>query len=450
MAQQGGNQDQGTEMWGVVIIILAVLLYFALSQIFWIYVTGWKWLRIVEIGFLAFIVPDFIQSMMNSSFNEGLSFLLTLEPNLMTGEMVSEFDSLYVKYFNWIPALYLMYKGFKLFMKSEEVTTKYTMESLLIKMSHAFPHNKQFIGVNPEEMSLDFYPDDPSTYEYSLGMSERQFAQIVPPLGLEIQAEKNKSLKRPIWDGDKAFDDKLARMAMEAQLGPIYRGYSNLNEDHKKLTDLFINKLLIKQKHVLPLLRSYSEQIFNQRQAYFKKNKSNPNATTALPELKIKYENKFDSHVAMVEKLIVYVDAGMASNGPKWHPKDVDLRAMIRDVEMKVILRQVVADKLIHGHAYVFTGLMTLLREAREGATLAPSTLRWLKTAKNRTLWFALNAVGKKVSCSESSGPFAQWLLEIEVKMAVPYPEVTEAIEALRLALGLKSSFAQESASDWG
>jgi hypothetical protein len=92
---------------------------------------------------------------------------------------------------------------------------------------------------------------------------------------------------------------------------------------------------------------------------------------------------------------------------------------------------------------------MSLLEAAREGATLAPSSFRWLK-GKNRTLWFALNCVGKKVAFTESGGTFGHWLLEKEAKLAIPHAEVTEAIVALKTALGLDPDKDKEkSKADW-
>jgi hypothetical protein len=130
--------------------------------------------------------------------------------------------------------------------------------------------------------------------------------------------------------------------------------------------------------------------------------------------------------------------------------REIDIRAATTNAGMKSVLRSAMADLRMSQHAFVYTGLMTLLEAAREGSTLPPSSFRWLK-GKNRTLWYALNCVGKKVSFTESGGTFAHWLLEKEAKMSVPHPEVTEAVEALRIALELPSKFASKDAIDqWG
>src|SRR5690606_18307719 len=138
----------------------------------------------------------------------------------------------------------LAWVGFRLYMRSENISTVYNMDTLMAKMSGAFPNLNQFMGKHPELTSIDFYPDDPETYEYSLAMTERQFASVVPPLGLEQEAKKDRSLRRPIWDGKNGFDEDLCRRSFDKQVGYIYRGYKYMTAEEKKLFELFRNKLL--------------------------------------------------------------------------------------------------------------------------------------------------------------------------------------------------------------
>jgi hypothetical protein len=452
MAQQGkGGNDDGAESWGIIAIILFAIAFFVINEFFWVYAAGWRWLRIVEVGSLAYAIPDFIQAHMTNSFNMGLQFLLTSEPKDLTAEMIGQFDNLFVLYFNWLPAGLIIYAGIKILLKAEDVTSVYDMESLLNKMVRAFPHNKRFIGIHPEKSPIDFYPDDPTSYEFSMCMTERQFGSVVPPLGLMEEAKKNPALLRPIWDGERGFDEFLARKSFETQMGPLYNGYNNLSADEKALTDLFRNKILVKRKEVLPVMKEYANQIHQLRV------KADPAATkpgvkdapVTLGKPQVKYIKDFPSHRALVEKLTVYVDTNLKAHGATWTPKDVDLRAMVSGKELKSVLRHVMSDERLSRHAYTYTGLMSLLEAAREGATLAPSSFRWLK-GKNRTLWFALNCVGKKVAFTESGGTFGHWLLEKEAKLAIPHAEVTEAIVALKTALGLDPDKDKEkSKADW-
>ncbi|MBI6882908.1 IcmP (DotM) [Pseudomonas putida] len=449
MAQQGkGGGEDGAETWLIIIIILLALLFFLVSHFFWVYTTAWKWVRVVEIGVLAYAVPDFIQAYMENSFNMGLHFLLSSNPKDITAEMVGVFDNMFVLYFNWLPAALIIWAGIKIMMKAEDVTTVYDMENILTKMVKAFPHNKRFIGIHPEESPIDFYPDDPTSYEFSMCMTERQFGACNPPLGLMKLAEKNPAFAKPIWDGAKGFDEFLARKSFESQMGPLYTGYNNLSDDERTLTDLFRNKILVKRIEVLPIMKDYTDQIYKDRISTGVRSEAGKKGTpSAVVKPTIKYLADYPSHKVLVEKLTGYVDSNLQKHGTAWKPKDVDLRNMVSHKDFKSVLRHCMCDERLSKHAYTYTGLMTLLEAAREGATLAPSTFRWLK-GKNRTLWFALNCVGKKVAFTESSGTFAHWLLEKQAKLAIPHAEVTEAINALKTALGLNPDKDREAGHD--
>lgn len=452
MAQRGsGGADDSSESWVIILIIFGVLLYFLITHFFWVYATGWKWLRITEIGFLNLIIPDFIQSHMRDDFRSGLSFLLNSKPESISANVIGTFDNIYVRYVNWVPGLLLLYAGFKIFRDTDSVSTIHDMESMIIKMSSAFPHNKNFIGVHPEEMPIDFYPDDPSTYEYSMAMTERQFGLLVPPLGLANQAKRNPALKRPIWDGEKGFDDDLARKSFDVQVGPIYRGYNYLNEDEKRLFSLFRENLLVKQAKAVPIIEYYARQALDKRKkesVFSLPKKNRKKAAAGLAPLKMDYLQDAPSHRALAKKVTEYIDNSLVREGAEWIPQESEIRALARDPGFSNALKHVLADEIMDRHAFTYTGLMSLLQAAREGKTLAPSSLRWLK-GRNRTLWYALNCVGKKVAFVESSGTFAHWLLECETKMAIPHVETTEAIEALKIALGVKSNHSDESEISW-
>ncbi|WOF82181.1 IcmP (DotM) (plasmid) [Pseudomonas sp. FeN3W] len=450
----GGGADNNMEMWVFLIVVIFILVFWAFSELFWIYATGWRWLRIAELGIASYAVPDFIQRFTGWDFNGGLAFLLEAEPEDLNAKIIGGFDNIYLRFFNWLPGLVIAASGAKIFMSADNVSIKYNMETLMLKMSNAFPGNKSFLNVHPEETPLDFYPDDPSSYEYSMAMTERQFGQCIPPLGLMKEAEKDKSLKRPIWDGAKKFDNELCRKSFEKQVGGLYRGYNKLDDDEKKLFDLFRNKILIRRNEVMPILTNYMKQILIDRlnkKVFGKDPKANKAVKiNELGKPSVKYLADFPSHKMLVEKLTQFVDQKLVEQGSAYRIKEIDVRKMASSSDLKSVLRHVMADDRMSRHAFTATGLMTLLEAAREGSTLPPSSFRWLK-GRNRTLWYALNCVGKKVAFTESAGTFAHWLLEKEAKMAVPHAEVTEAIEALRMALGLSSKLASKDQDDmWG
>lgn len=449
-----GASDTSMEMWAFCIIVLFALVFWAISENFWVYATAWKWMRITELSVYAYTVPQMVEDFTGIDFGAGRQFLLETDPKLLTAAMISDFDNIYVKFFNWLPGILIALSGAKIFLASENVSTSFNMETLLAKMARAFPHNNQFLNVHPEETPLDFYPDDPKSYEYSMAMTERQFAECVPPVGLMHQAKRDKSLRKPIWDGAKSFNEGLARKAFDAQLGGLYMGYNRLNDVEKQLTDLFRNKILVKRKEVLPILINYVGQIVKHR----RENKLFPEGAkealsvniSALPKPEVVMLESYNSHLALVEQLTSVVDGWLQKNGAGFKVKEAEIRSLASSKDLKTTLRHVMADARLGAHAFTSTGLMTLLEAAREGATLAPSSFRWLKV-KNRPLWYALNCVGKKTAFTESAGTYGHWLLEKEIKMAVPHAETTEAIEALRIALGLTARPGDTKLDDeWG
>lgn len=448
MAQRGGGgADDSSESWVIILIIFGILLFLLINYFFWVFATGWKWVRIAEVGLLSFIVPDFIQNWMRDDFNSGLRFLLDADPKAISANVIGTFDNIYVRYFNLIPGGLLIYYGFKVFRNTDSVSVIHNMESMILKMSNAFPHNKNFIGIHPEEMPIDFYPDDPGTYEFSMAMTERQFSLISPPLGLTAQAKRRPELRKPIWDGKKGFNEDLARRSFDVQVGPLYRGYNYLNKDEKRLFDLFRENLLVKQAKAIPIIQNYAEQALRKRRPEkvfsLPKNKRK-GAAAKLPALRLEYLQDIPSHRALGKRVTEYVDENLIKEGSNWIPKESEIRSLARNKNFNSLLKHVLADEIMANHAFTYTGLMSLLEAAREGRTLAPSSLRWLK-GRNRTLWYALNCVGKKVAFVESSGTFAHWLLECEAKIPIPHAEVTEAIEALKVGLGLKAKHGDES-----
>lgn len=452
-ARGSGASDTNMEMWAFLIVVLVCLAFWLIDRNFWVYATMWRWTRIAEIAMFAYVVPQPVENFIGVDFGAGLQFLLETKPTLLTAAMISGFDNIYVKFFNWLPGLFLAFSGAKLFLASENVSfSKYNMESLLLKMSRAFPNNKMFLNVHPELTPLDFYPDDPSSYEYSMAMTERQFGQCVPPVGLDAEAKRDPSLRKAIWDGQQGFNDELCRKAFDKQVGNLYMGHNRLDENEKKLIELFRGKILLKRAEVLPILMDYVEKIVEHRKA----NSLIPSDNKALAALDIKtlprasitYLEDFSSHVALVEMLTTIIDGMFKKQGPALKVKEAEVRAMVSSKDLKNTLRHVVADSRLSKHAFTYTGMMTLLEAAREGEALAPSSFRWLK-GRNRTLWYALNCVGKKTAFTESAGTYGHWLLEKDIKMGVPHAETTEAIEALRVALDLPARPGANKQDEW-
>ena len=448
----GGQKDDNMEMWVFILVFFFVVLYFISDYIISGYARGWRIFRMAELFPFAYIVPDFIQNKMSISFWDGFRDVYSLSneeikrhvENGTMGQFIARIDNQFVKYFNTIPSLVLAYFAIKLFNRDANVSVKHDMESLLKQMAPSFPHLNQFINVHPESTSIDFYPEDLDSYEFSLPMTELGFATCSPPPGLTDAAQKDKSLRKPIFDkSTNSFDEELARKTFEVQLGNVFQDYTSMTAEEKRLYQLFRSKFLIKQNDVMPMILSYARPIFR----YLAQNReglANPKFKVKKKTLKLK--KKLPSHRAVVDFLWIEIEKEMRKAPGDWILRDAWIRSLIRESRFKPILQEVYAEEIFETHAFVYTGLMTMIEVARESETLAPLTLRWLKTTKTRPLWYAINCPGKKVSFAESAGAFSHWLLEKEAKMAVPYPEVTEAVEALKLSLKISK---EDNSSEW-
>lgn len=83
----------------------------------------------------------------------------------------------------------------------------------------------------------------------------------------------------------------------------------------------------------------------------------------------------------------------------------------------------------VHG-AFTYVWLMGLLKWARTKGKLPTAEFLWLRP-HNRTLWYALNAMGGRVAWVEACGPWAHMEAEQLMGYAISSPEVTAAVTAL-------------------
>jgi hypothetical protein len=91
--------------------------------------------------------------------------------------------------------------------------------------------------------------------------------------------------------------------------------------------------------------------------------------------------------------------------------------------------------RIIGRHAYVGTVMSALLEAARERfGALATGEFRWLKVL-DRTLYYALDQVGRRVAWTEAAGVRAHMALEVELDAKETTPGVMLAVTALFASL---------------
>ena len=75
-----------------------------------------------------------------------------------------------------------------------------------------------------------------------------------------------------------------------------------------------------------------------------------------------------------------------------------------------------------------------MLEYARGTGVFPPSYFIWLKP-RDRTLWYALNCVGRQVAFVEVAGIFGHWKAEQIAAHKIDTPYVAKAVDGLERAL---------------
>lgn len=89
---------------------------------------------------------------------------------------------------------------------------------------------------------------------------------------------------------------------------------------------------------------------------------------------------------------------------------------------------------ILRQHAWTSTILIAMFSAAKRGGILPSSLFLWLKL-QDRTLWYAMNDVGRHVASTEAAGPRAHYLAERVAKTRLEEPAVATAVTALREGL---------------
>lgn len=89
---------------------------------------------------------------------------------------------------------------------------------------------------------------------------------------------------------------------------------------------------------------------------------------------------------------------------------------------------------IVSKHAYVTTVMCAVLHKARNVGVLPPNYFLWLRPI-HRSLWYALNGVGRRTPFCEVAGVHAHRLAEEVAGHSIERPFVTNAVKAMEKAL---------------
>ena len=90
--------------------------------------------------------------------------------------------------------------------------------------------------------------------------------------------------------------------------------------------------------------------------------------------------------------------------------------------------------EVVGQHAYVYTVMASLLKQARNDGVVPSSEFLWLKPI-DRRLWYMLNCVGRQTPYVEIAGAYAHWKAEIKMQRPSLTPMVDEATRAFEIAI---------------
>lgn len=419
MSESSEKMSETTSLiMGMIYLLVFILLVNYFAQFF---INSWYYLRLTQLTMVSFI-PDWIYLGRILPFEGGLELLTKAKNTDVNGIFIRKFDAFFAPYMSWIPALFIYHLFLKLNGRNRGVTDKFSMEAILERNSKIFPFLRPYVNFNPATMvDLEFERDDLKKLQYLPALNPVEFSTMIPPLGLEKEAEKKEAFRLPIWDGEEDIDEDLAKRAFEAQMGDIFSPEGEpLTPPQLKIFNLLRNKMSIDRTVVNKMVKEYCEEIINGAGKYKNPEKLSRSRREIIKEL----ENLFASLVK---------SKGEAFAIKKFTtPKEI--RAMGYIKEFEAIYSRIRAEDIMLSHGFVVTGLMTMLEEARGGGVVPCVEFIELK-GEDRKLWYALQCVGRKTAFVEAAGPYAHWLLEKMIGKAITQPEVTSAVEALKLAL---------------
>lgn len=420
MAQSSENMSETSSIL-IAIIYLAIFLLL-IDHFSYVFVNAWYYVRVVQLTMLNFL-PDWMPFVHIIPYDKGFDILRNADLSAVDSDYINRFDSFFAPYLSWIPALFVYHLYRKLSDRSFDVTKKFSMEEILRRNAKIFPFLRPYVDFNPASMEdLEFDRDDAHKRQYLPSLTPVDFATMAPPLGLEKEAEKAPAFRVAMWDGEDMLDEDLARRAFEKQLTNHFSSVEeSLTEPQRKIFEFLSPKAGMDRKYTRKMVEEYCKGIVDGKGTYLKD-------ISELSKNRRELVERLESLYKLVSETKNITEANENFTSPK------GIKKILYFKKYEPIFARIHAENIMASHGFVVTGLMTLLEEARGGGVIPCVEFIWLK-GEDRPLWYALQTVGRKTAFSEAGGAYAHWLLEKQVGKAITQPEVTSAVEALKLAL---------------
>ncbi|MFK4132148.1 hypothetical protein ACI2KR_07595 [Pseudomonas luteola] len=431
MAAQNQNSPGSSGEFYVILVLVLICIFMIVVNKQFIYVaTAWKFLRTIEICSVSW-VPDWTPFLGSLNLERACHFLIDTPAEQISKSIVHDFDHKFSRYFSWIPALVLLSIGFIGIKRNAEVSQTFNTETMLKYFEKWYPDILSEVAKdNPNQHPLEYDRDLPETGKYGKSMSPEAFGVLSPPLGLEAEAKTDSSFNSPIWDGESEFDEDLAERAFAKQLGERYQGRLEFNPVQKRVLSIVHSKVPTSEKDRFVFLKDGLKSLIDEYEGK-PEEKYNIVLYPIFPSIKTHIidtisKTKKSKKGLSKDELLALLKECLADRRKFTALDDKKNKAYLSNCAMFKIERKLAQ------HAYVNTGMMSLLVEAREaGRVDSFANFNWVKE-KDRTLWYCLDTVGRNVSFIECAGVFSHWTIEKIVGQPITHPEVTGAVEGLK------------------
>jgi hypothetical protein len=436
MSQQSSEQDSSFSI-VVLALIVSFLAYYLLTMYSYVFVDIWRQIRLGQLYLVSWFpfdlsldesitVTDLIDKLSNTTGKE------------LSGIDVKRIDSYITPLTSWFPALiiYYLYRKMVGSDRNEGLVEKFSMEGILRHNAKIFPNLKPYVNFHPEMMEdLEFDRTDEVKLQFLGSISPVKFALMSPPLGLEIEAEKNSAFMDPIWDGENGFDSDLAERAFKKQLGEPYSGLDNMSTTEIKMYDILMPMLTFNRVYIIDFVKNILTNIAeNEGEFISNKNIQHNSSQLNFIEIMIGYYAEQKLKIERVKKFKKLSESDKHKATAELVLERKNIRKLSFSDKYQINYLEITGERIMNSHSYVRTGMMSILEQTRKGGVVAPNQFNWVK-GEDRVLWYCINSVGKKVSFTESGGAYAHWIIECHIGRSIPQPEVSEAVESLKLQL---------------
>jgi len=365
------DKDGSTEIfmgWGIILLLLAVILYFIYRANTEEILSFLRWIRYGEMWLVAAVTPnDFTVTLPDGrpiNVQQWVDSIPTIPKERMNLQLFSLITAAALTAYKWPIVVFISLVGIWTYIKGPgtQYVSKFNLDSFIKFQSKSFPIIAPFVDFNPGDMPPR-PPGSPVPAELPI------FSEA---LGPEEWIAYNQI---PVPDGK--MDENDLNKAFTRQLDKRWRGV-------KKLAP-----------HKLVLLAGFCLKASRKR-------------------------NEADDMMGRIALCWSHDKGLQLSKDPKL-VRDAKKVLRDKDLALKVL-------KSCNQHAWETTAMMRGLLTAREeGGVLAPGQFVWLR-GHDRNLWYALNGLGRNSSFTEAIGASAHFRAEKRAQRPIPKPKVEDAV----------------------